>query len=141
MKTLGEFYREKILSRKNLITRSLPNGPGESKIEKDLFQWSLRSGKDSIVCRSEEEARYLKVFLDAGVTEICIPKDDEYLGSILPELERLKMRIDEIVNSYLESILNRKLRERIRHEVFMELTKWTVPSNPACPKSLPTDAE
>jgi len=33
MKTLGEFYREKILSQKNLITKELPDYNGEVKIE------------------------------------------------------------------------------------------------------------
>jgi hypothetical protein len=56
-------------------------------------------------------------------TEIYVPKDDEYLKSILPELERLKQRIDEIIDSSLESVLNRKIRQRVRHEVFMEITK------------------
>lgn len=127
MKTIGEFYREKILSREYIISRKLPNNSGKSKIEKDLFAWKLYSGKTFIECRSEEEARYLKVFLDAGMTEICVPEDDEYLKSILPELESLKSKIEQIVNSYLESILNHnKIREKVKHEVFMELTKYCI---------------
>lgn len=125
MKRLGEFYREKVLSlpKQSLIKKELPNNSGEIKIEKDLFGWKLYSGKNFIECHSKEEARYLKVLLDAGLREIRVPKDDEYLKIILPELERLKTRIDEIVNSYLESILDRKIREKVRHEVYMEITK------------------
>ena len=125
MKRLGEFYREKVLTltNKSLIKRMLPNNSGEIKIERDLFGWKLYSGGDFVECRSEEEARYLKVFLDAGLREICVPKDDEYLQNILPELERLKTRIDEIINSYLESILDRRIREKVRHEVYMDITK------------------
>jgi len=123
MKTLGEFYREKILSCSDRISVQLPNSAGENRIEKDLFGWKLYSGKDSIECRSEEEARYLKILLDAGMTEVFIPKDEDYLKSILPELERLKKKIDEIVDSYLDSVLDRRVRERVRTEVFMELTK------------------
>jgi len=125
MKGLGEFYREKVLTlpNKSLIKRVLPDNSDDIKIERDLFGWKLYSGKDFIECRSEEEARYLKVFLDAGLREIRVPKDDEYLQNILPELERLKTRIDEIINSYLESILDCRIREKLRHEVYMDITK------------------
>ncbi|OGW13811.1 MAG: hypothetical protein A3G93_05040 [Nitrospinae bacterium RIFCSPLOWO2_12_FULL_45_22] len=99
------------------------------KIERDLFGWKLyytrvgRKKRRFLECRSREEARYLRVFFDAEMPEVYVPKDDEYLRSILPELERLKTRMDEIINSYLETVLNRKIRERVRSEVFMELTK------------------
>lgn len=123
MKTLGEVYREKILTRADLATRELPDHNRHTEIREDLFGWMLYSGDDFIECRSEIEARYLKVFLDAGVKEICVPQDDQYLASVLTELEKLKKRMDEIVNSYLESILDRRIRERLRYEVFAEMTK------------------
>lgn len=123
MKTLGEFYKEKVLSCRDLIPIQLPNGAGENRVEKDLFGWKLYSGKDSIECRSEEEARYLKILLDSGMTQVLAPKDANYLKSILPELEHLKKKIDAIVNSYLDSVLDRRVRERVKYEVFTELTK------------------
>jgi len=123
LKTLGEFYREKVLSQNDLITVEWSYHSDDIKIKKDLFGWKLFSGKRFIECRSEDEARFLKVFFEAGMREVCVPKDDDYLRNILPDLEKLKARIDEIVNEYLEGILRRKVRERIRHEVFMEMTK------------------
>ncbi len=123
MRTLGEFYREKILTCKKLMRRELPSFSGHTKVAADLFGWKLYCDGEFIECRSEEEARYLKVFLDAGMTEVLVPKDDDYLKSILPELETLKMKIDNIVNSYLETIFDRKMRQRLKHEVFLELTK------------------
>jgi hypothetical protein len=123
LKTLGEFYKEKVLSCKDLVPVQLPNGAGENRVEKDLFGWKLHSGKDCIECRSEEEARYLKILLDAGMREVLVPKNDDYLKDILPELECLKMKIDEIVNSYLDSVLDRRVRERVKYEVFTELMK------------------
>jgi hypothetical protein len=123
MKTLGEFYREKILSREDLITRELPGNSGEIKIERDLFGWKLYSGKNFIECRSEEYARYLKVFIDAGMTKICVPRDDEYLKIILPELEQLKTRVDGVINSYLEAIMDNKTKAKLKHSVFMEIMK------------------
>ena len=124
MKTLGEFYREKILTlpESSLVKRELPDSSGEIRIERDLFGWKLFSGKNFIECRSEEEARYLKIFLDAGLKEVYVP-DDEHIKDILPELEALKARIDEIINSYLDGILNPRIRERIRSEVYNEITR------------------
>jgi hypothetical protein len=125
MKTLGEFYREKILSlgKRALIKRELPNYSGDGKIERDLFGWRLYSGKNFIYCRSEEEARYLKVFLDARMKEIYVPQDEEYLKSILPELEKLKKKIDEIIDFYTDGIINTQIRERVKYEVYLEITK------------------
>jgi hypothetical protein len=125
MRTIGRFYREEILSLppEKLAPIELPTSWDDTRIEKDLFGWKLYFGEDFIECRSEEEARYLKVFIDSRVAEVFVPKDDQDLKTILPKLENLKRKIDEIVNSYLETVLNRKIRERIRHEVFVELTK------------------
>lgn len=121
MKTLGEFYREYILGRGDLITREFLEYNGECKVVKDLFGWKLYSGKNSIECRSEEEARFLKVFFDAGLHEVSVPDDDKYLKQVLPELEHLKKRTDEIIGLYVDGVLSSKIKERVRREVYQEL--------------------
>ena len=121
--TLGEFYNEKILSQKQLYTKKLPKPSEKIWIEQDLYGWRLYSGKKHIVCESEQEARYLKVWLEAGLEKVKIPKDGKYLEIILPELENRKKRIDEIVNSYLESILDPKTRTKIEHQIWTEILK------------------
>ena len=123
MKTLGEFYREKILNRTDLHEVEWPFNNGNIEVIKDLFGWKLSNGRSHIDCQSEEEARYLKVFIDAGLKSVFIPKETTYLKNILPELEQLKMKIDAIMNEYLETILNRRSREQLKHEVFMEIMK------------------
>lgn len=125
MKTLGEFYREKVLclSEESLIKKEFEDISGELKLGRELYGWKLYADRKIIDCNSEAEARYLLVFLDAGMREILIPKDEKYLQSLLSELEYLKRRIDEIINSYLETILNRKIRERLKYEVYQEITK------------------
>jgi hypothetical protein len=123
MKTLGEFYREKILSHKPLITRKLPENSDSIRIERDLFGWKLYSGKNIIECRSEDEARYLRIFLEAGLTKVRVPRDDKYLRIILPELETLKSKIDKIINSYAETILDARIRKRLKQEVWAEISK------------------
>ena len=93
MKTIGDFYLQRILTRKKLIHRELPGDFQKGRIEKDLFGWNLYSGNHCINCRSEEEARYLKVFVDTNVSEVKVPGDDEDLREILPELEKIVSRI------------------------------------------------
>ena len=120
--TLGKFYREKILDQKPLSTKTLPKVSGEVKIEKELYGWRLYySAKRYIKCNSDEEARYLRVFLDLGIDNVKMPKDVEYMKIILPELEGLKVKISDIINSYLESIVNSKIRNRIEHRLWMEI--------------------
>jgi type I restriction-modification system DNA methylase subunit len=121
--TLGKFYREKILAQKSLSTKSLPKFSHEIKIERQLFGWKLFSGKHYAECRSEEEARYLKVFLEAGLDKVKMPKDESQIKVVLPDLEKLKKKIDEVINSYLESIVNAKTREQLKHLLWQEALK------------------
>jgi len=102
---------------------ALPKESGKVKIEQHLFGWRLYSGKKFIECDSEEEARYLKVFLEARMDKVKIPKDIESLRSILPEIETLKTKIDEIINSYLESIIDTKTKAKIGHQLWIEVMK------------------
>ncbi len=122
--TLGDFYREKILCQKDLVDRKLPANSGKIEIKQDLLGCKLIYGKKEFIeCRSEDEARYLKVWMESGVREISIPKDEEYLKSIVHELEALKIKIDQVIYDYTFGILNRKIRERIRRELYQEITQ------------------
>jgi len=121
--TLGKFYQGKILSHKPLRTRNLPKVSGKVKLEQELFGWRLSSGRERMDCTSEMEARYLKVWLEAGVETIKIPKDEDYLKEIIPELEDLKRRTDEVFEDYLGSILDSKLRQRLLHQLWQEVVK------------------
>ncbi|MBN2030652.1 hypothetical protein JW824_10455 [bacterium] len=123
MKTLGEFYREKVLSQKELISVEWPYNTDKIEIKKDLFGWKLHAKRKFIECRSEEEARFLYIYFVAGMTEVSVPKDEQYLKSILPELETLKKKMDDIVNDSIDGILSRRLREKIKQEVYMEILK------------------
>lgn len=121
--TLGKFYREKVLTHKPLRTKKLPKVIGEVKLEQELFGWRLSSGRGHIDCASEMEARYLKVWLEAGLESVKIPKDEDYLKEIVPELESLKQKTDEIFEDYLGSILDPRLRQRLHHQLWQEVTK------------------
>lgn len=121
--TLGKFYREKILTHKPLRTKNLPKVSSEVKLEQELFGWRLSSGRQYTDCASEMEARYLKVWLEAGLESVKIPKDEDYLKEIVPELESLKQKTDEIFEDYLGSILDPRLRQRLLHQLWQEVTK------------------
>jgi len=121
--TLGKLYREKILPHKPLRTKSLPKVSGEVKLEQELFGWRLSSGREHMDCTSEMEARYLKVWLEAGLESIKMPKDEGYLRKIIPELESLKRKTDEVFEDYLGAILDPKLHQRLLHQLWQEVTK------------------
>ena len=121
--TLGRFYREKVLTCKPLRTKSLPKVPGDVKLEQELFGWRLSSGREHIDCTSETEGRYLKVWLEAGLDSVKIPKDEDYLEEIVPKLESLKQKTDEVFEDYLGSILDSKLRQRLLHQLWQEVTR------------------
>jgi len=121
--TLGKFYREKVLAHKPLRTKSLPKVPGEVKLEQELFGWRLSSGSEHIDCTSEIEARYLKVWLEAGLDSIKIPKEEDYFKEIVPKLESLKKKTDELFEDYLGSILDPRLRHRLLYQLWQEVMK------------------
>ncbi len=114
-KKLYNWYKENILGRKDLQTKKLPEFEGEPQIEKSLFGWQIKDGKKIIECHSEDEARYLKVWFEVGVKSIKIPKDEKYLTKITKELENCKSEIDDIIESYLGSVLDQKLKSQILH--------------------------
>jgi len=121
--TLGKFYAEKVLSQPSLETKTLPPADGDISIKQTLMGWRLYSGKESIDCASELEARYLKVWLEAGLDSVKTPANEDYLKVIVPELESLKQKIDEIIAPYLNSIVNVKTKDRISRQLWMEITR------------------
>ena len=53
-----------------------------------------------------------------------MPKDEGYLKEIVPELESLKQKTDEIFEDYLGSILDPRLRQRLLPQLWQEAMKW-----------------
>src|SRR5437879_4491495 len=101
MQLIGDLYRDKILTRDDLVQRELTlSSDGEPEVIEHLFGWELRANGDAIECRSEIEARYLRIFLELGLREVAVPASDEYLKQILADLEYLKRRADEILDEH-----------------------------------------
>ena len=111
------------MSQTPLYTKTLPKATDEIEIKQSLLGWRLYSGKNDIDCTSELEACYLKVWLEAGLEEVKVPKDEAYLKAIVPELESLKAKIDAAIEAHLSFIANPKTRDRILRQLWLEITK------------------
>jgi len=120
-KKLTDWYKKEILSRKDLQIKKLPELESKPQIEKSLFGWQIKNGKKAIECHSKDEARYLKVWLEVGAKSIKIPKDEKYLIEVTKELENRKLEIDDIIESYLGSILDQKLKSQILHQIWQKI--------------------
>jgi type I restriction-modification system DNA methylase subunit len=121
--TLGVFFKSEIALQKPLNTKTLPRNTEETRIVQELFDWYLYLGSKKVRCGSELEARYLKVWADASVEQIKVPKDEKAMKVIVPKLEKLKASLDVVVQSHLNSIIDRKTRAKIAHFVWAELVK------------------
>ncbi len=119
--TIGNFYKTKILSLKELKDIKLFKPGKKVETEKGIFGWRVKSGKKYIDCTSEEEAQYIKIFIESGFEEIKIPKDQTYINQILPELKSIREATDKTLSTYLSSITQRKLREKIKNIILMEV--------------------
>jgi type I restriction enzyme M protein len=120
-KLLGHFYSEKIICQKNLKTVKLFHPIKDIQIKNELFGWRLSSGKDHIDCQSEAEAEYLKIWIESGLEEVKVPKDESYILKILPELKALKEKIDQIISDHISSITSQKLQQKILQKLQGEL--------------------
>jgi len=124
MQLIGDFYRDRILTRDDLQQRELTLPVDkEPQIVKYLFGWQLIAGDDSIDCRSEVEARYLRIFVELGLHEVAVPDSDEFLEQILPDLEYLKRRADEILDEHLETVFDPRVKAKVRRDVYAEIAK------------------
>ena len=124
MQLIGDFYRDRILTRDDLQQRELTLPVDkEPQIVKYLFGWQLIAGDDSIDCRSEVEARYLRIFVELGLHEVAVPDSDEYLQQVLPDLEYLKRRADEILDEHLETVFDPRVKAKVRRDVYAGIAK------------------
>ncbi|MDA2918144.1 N-6 DNA methylase [Desulfobacterota bacterium AH_259_B03_O07] len=120
-KLLGNFYRDKILSQKNLKTVALFHPTKDLQIKNELFGWRISSGKNYIDCQSESEAEYLKIWLESGLEEVKVPGDETYISKLLPELKALKEKIDQTISDHISSITSQKLQNKILQKLQGEL--------------------
>ncbi len=95
----------------------------EIKVEPGLFGWRVVVSRRVLPCRSEAEARFIRLALELGLREIEVPADDGYLAEILPEFERLKAGVDAVMNRYLDGVSSRQVRSSVRQRVYTRLLR------------------
>ena len=126
MEMIGEYYADKILSQgsENLAKRELVGYScfGETRMEQDLFGWKIHTKRRVFEFDSELEARYCLIFLELGWRTVLIPTDLDYLAEILPRLEYLKMRADEVIGNGLKRIFGRKIRWDARIKTYQKIS-------------------
>ena len=119
----GKFYREKILSRDDLRTITLPRSKGKVKVEQELHGWVVRIGRSTVECASKEEAEYIAIFAEMGEREVQIPEDTDYLADVMPQFLEHKRRVDEVLESHLAGVQSAKAREKLRNSVWRKIIK------------------
>jgi type I restriction enzyme M protein len=99
----------------------VPNG---SKVEAgyDLEGPYVQIDGEKIRCSSIDEAKYIEYAILAGKTNIPIPEDENILKKAVEErgrlLEQARRKVEEFLN---ETIADKKLREKVRFNVFKRL--------------------
>lgn len=136
-KPFGDLYNELILTQKKLREVELPGSvcPGETELEKDLFGWKIIYGKHQIDCRSELEARLLRVFVELGWREVKVPLDETRIAEILPAFESLKERADRLYREREKTIFSRKLRREVKMKFYRKISKTLAEYQASKPKS------
>lgn len=108
-----KYIKDKIASN-NYKFKKLPVLKGTTKIENTLLGWQLKSGKNSIDCHNEIEARYLSIFLEMGWSEAPVPTDINSLDLMITSLEKQFKKIKSVFNEHSSTILQSTVRERFR---------------------------
>lgn len=121
-KSLKKWYEEKILTRNDLEIKEFPDLGNNLKIEKGLYGWKIKGDKGFLQCTSEAEAEYLKIWIEIGTKSISIPKNETYLSKAAEELKNLKKEIDDLIDSYLGSVLDNKLKSQIIYRVWQSIS-------------------
>ncbi|MEO0025276.1 MAG: hypothetical protein ABIK54_00745 [candidate division WOR-3 bacterium] len=125
MRSLAQFYQERVLSYPRRHRRRLPvvKAGSEIRVEPGLFGWRVIADRHILSCRSEAEAQFLRFGLELGLEEIEVPADEGYLLEILPELAELKAEIDAVMNRYLDKVSSRQVRTSVRQRVYTRLLR------------------
>ena len=110
--SVGRFYRTQVAQMHGQV-RELPAFARRANIVHSLYGWHLESGKASLVCRSESEARFLMVFAIAGFREVVVPDDEQELHRLVQVLEPLLRRTEAVLEEVTSSILQKKLRDQV----------------------------
>ena len=119
---LGNYYKRNVLSQKQLHEITFPELEESTRIDQTLMGFRLVSGKQSIDFKSEAEARFCQIFLEAGWAKIKTPSN-EIILKISPQLEKIVQHVNEAINYYTEGLIDEKMKNHITNLVCQEVSK------------------
>jgi len=117
---LVAFYKSSITAVP-CTSLDLPERAEPIEMENSLFGWRLKIGRKFIDCSSEIQARYLRVFAEMGWDRAVVPKDSNYLATIIDQWENLFDKAHVTLEEYTSSILQNKTRDLLIHKVWATL--------------------
>lgn len=122
---MATFFKDRIATVPCYV-QDLPKHADPIEIENSLLGWRLRIGKRAIDCSSEAQARYLRVFAEMVWDHVPVPRDNNYLPTIVDEWEKLFEETQVVLEENTLSILQRRVRERVTDSVWEKLKEEMV---------------
>ena len=102
------------------ILINLPKGPAKADSDLQGFYVGFRDGEYR--CRSACEAKYIEYASLGGYTSIKLPKSENIIKKAVEEYEKSMSEVKKFISDYVESsVPDRKLRDKIKHEVWRRL--------------------
>ena len=112
---IGDFYKTRILPLPGKDVE-LPAFGSAPEVQNTLYYWRLKSGRFELQCRSEAEARFLRILSDAGFQRAHVPADDNALERLNAELQTIYRSTLEAIEEVASGIVQRSLQETVvRH--------------------------
>jgi hypothetical protein len=105
-----------------------PAERGKAVVERTLFGWQLRLGRETISELTEEGARYLRIFVEMGFTEVPVPSETGHLAAVLPDLERAFDSALRHIEARTAGILNSGTREMATDLIWEEVRRRLLPA-------------
>jgi hypothetical protein len=113
---LCELYRQVQREEHTLI--SLPVFRVSPRLDKTLFGYEVTDSRERLEVPNEDQGRYLAAWALLGLYgETPVPADESTLVELLPQLESMVKEAGQVVEQYLGSIVDKKLRDQLGREV------------------------
>lgn len=113
---LGELYRQVQAGEHAQV--SLPVFRTSPNLVKTLFGYELTDGRQRLEVLNEAQGRYLTAWASLGLySQTPVPADESTLAELLPKLEGMVEEAGQVIEQYLGSIVDKKLRDQLGREV------------------------
>jgi hypothetical protein len=95
--------------------------PTRTRVDKTLTGWALKGDSDLIECSSEIEAKYLKLFADAGFKCTDLPLDSQIINECYQRLQTAKPGIERKLLEKIEDYPYLKKKAEATSQVWLHL--------------------